>query len=175
MGGHVRVYEYDETILEWTQLGQHIDGEAEGDHSGFSVSLSSDGKTVAIGVPNGDGNSHRSGHVRVYEYDETILEWTQLGQDIDGKAEYDESGWSVSLSSDGKTVAIGAPYNDDNGTNTGHVRVYEYDETILEWTQLGQDIDGEAEWDISGESVSLSSDGKTVAIGVPNGFDSGHV
>ena len=31
----------------------------------------------------------------------------QVGSDIDGEAAYDESGWSVSLSSDGTVVAIG--------------------------------------------------------------------
>ena len=38
---------------------------------------------------------------------ETII--TQLGIDIDGEAADDQSGYSVSLSSDGTTVAIGAP------------------------------------------------------------------
>ena len=47
----------------------------------------------------------------------------QLGADIDGENADDRSGWSVSLSADGTTVAIGAPSNDDNGTNSGHVRV----------------------------------------------------
>ena len=47
--------------------------------------------------------------------------WTQVGSDIDGEAAADLSGWSVSLSSDGSTVAIGAR---GNGTSSGHVRVY---------------------------------------------------
>ena len=46
--------------------------------------------------------------------------WTQVGADIDGEAAGDRSGRSVSMSSDGTRVAIGAPYND----GTGHVRVY---------------------------------------------------
>ena len=87
----------------------------------------------------------------------------QLGADIDGEAASDFSGWSVSLSSDGSTVAIGAPYNDANGANSGHVRIYE--NVSGTWTQLGADIDGEAASDFSGQSVSLSSDGSTVAIG----------
>ena len=37
----------------------------------------------------------------------------------------DLSGSSVSLSADGSTVAIGATRNDGNGTDSGHVRVYE--------------------------------------------------
>ena len=49
---------------------------------------------------------------------------TQIGADIDGEAASDSSGRSVSMSSDGSRVAIGATYNRGNGTNSGHVRVY---------------------------------------------------
>ena len=54
-------------------------------------------------------------------------EWRQRGADIDGEAANDWSGSSVSLSSDGTILAIGAPYNDGNGSDAGHVRVYKYD------------------------------------------------
>jgi hypothetical protein len=64
----------------------------------------------------------------------------------------DQSGWSVSLDSDGDRVAIGAYQNDGNGSNAGHVRIYEYSNSS--WTQLGSDIDGEALDDESGYSVS---------------------
>ena len=49
---------------------------------------------------------------------------TQIGSDIDGEAAGDLSGYSVSLSSDGTIVAIGADYNDGNGSSSGHVRIY---------------------------------------------------
>ena len=50
----------------------------------------------------------------------------QLGADIDGEAANDLSGWSVSLSSDGSTVAIGATGDPVNAANSsGHVRIYE--------------------------------------------------
>jgi hypothetical protein len=54
------------------------------------------------------------------------LSWSLLGSDIDGEAVNDLSGWSVSLSSDGKTVAIGAHGNDENGSFSGHVRVFQW-------------------------------------------------
>ena len=159
----------------WTQIGQDIDGEAALDRSGFSVSLSSDGNTVAIGAPNNDGNGTYAGHVRIYE--NIAGSWSQIGSDIDSEAAGDRCGWSVSLSSDGNTVAIGAPRNVDNGTNSGHVRIYE--NVGGSWSQIGQDIDGEAAYNYSGISVSLSSDGNTVAIGAPrngdNGTNAGHV
>ena len=170
--GHVRVYQYSGS--SWTRIG-NIDGEASGDESGHSVSLSSDGTKVAIGAYVNDGNGSNSGHVRVYEYSGSS--WTQLGADIDGEAAYDYSGYSVSLSSDGTIVAIGARYNDGNGSDSGHVRVYQYSGSS--WTKIGDDIDGEAAYDNSGYSVSLSSDGTIVAIGAyvndGNGSYSGHV
>ena len=45
-------------------------------------------------------------HVRIYENNGGT--WQQIGQDIDGEAAYNRSGNSVSLSSDGSIVAIGA-------------------------------------------------------------------
>ena len=158
-----------------TQLGADIDGEATGDQSGWSVSLSSDGTTVAIGAAGNDGNGYDAGHVRIYTY--SSGSWTQLGADIDGEAAADYSGYSVSLSSDGTRVAIGATGNDGNGNEAGHVRIYTY--SAGSWTQLGADIDGEAADDNSGSSVSLSSDGTRVAIAARsndgNGSNAGHV
>jgi len=171
--GHVRVYTFDGTA--WGQLGSDIDGEAAGDNSGYSVSLSSDGETVAIGARLNDGAGFGSGHMRVYRFDGTA--WGQVGADIDGGAAGDQSGWSVSLSSNGSTVAVGAPFDDDAGSDAGHVRVYRFDGTA--WGQLGADIDGDAAGDESGFSVSLSSDGSTVAIGSRlndgAGSEAGHI
>ncbi|MFL2996098.1 MAG: thrombospondin type 3 repeat-containing protein, partial [Cytophagales bacterium] len=171
--GHVRVYEWNGSA--WLQKGSDIDGEASGDRSGQSVSISSDGSIVAIGADYNDGNGSNSGHVRVYEWNGSA--WVQRGIDIDGEASFDYSGTSVSLSSDGSIVAIGAGNNDGNGSNSGHVRVYEWNG--LAWNKKGFDINGEAANDYSGYSLSLSSDGSIVAIGAlnndGNGSNSGHV
>ncbi len=170
--GHVRVYQWSGTT--WTQLGADIDGEAENDQSGWRVSLSADGNRVAIGAKyNGGINGVNSGHVRVYEWSGA---WTQLGADIDGEAANDQQ-HSISLSSDGNRLAIGAGYNDDSAPNAGHVRIFEW--AGNDWVQLGADIDGEAAYDHSGNSVSLSADGSRVAVGAfgndDNGAESGHV
>ena len=123
-------------------------------------------------------------HVRIYQNKSGT--WTQIGKDIDGEPIVDpnrnygdQSGSSVSLSSDGSVVAIGAPCNQDAGRNAGHVRVYKNQSGT--WTQVGQDIDGDVTGGWYGSSVSLSSDGSIVAIGAPenNGsnslVDAGHV
>lgn len=167
--GHVRVYA--ENGGAWSQVGADIDGEDTFDYSGWSVSLSDDGTRVAIGAYSNDDNGNNAGHVRVYS--ESGGTWTQMGADIDGEAAEDQSGWSVSLSGDGSRLAIGARYNDGGGSSSGHVRVYS--ESGGSWTQLGSDIDGGAQFDYSGWSVSMSYDGTRVAIGAPGASHLGGV
>ena len=85
-------------------------------------------------------------------FESFLLYNNQLGQDIDGEAAGDYSGNSVSLSSDGNIVAIGATGNDDNGNASGHVRIYSFNGNS--WQQIGQDIDGEST-QLSGYSISF--------------------
>jgi hypothetical protein len=175
--GTVRIYKFFNSRWSgyWSQIGQNIIGESAYDYSGTSVSLNSDGNIVAIGAYSNDGNGFNSGHVRVYKYIDNL--WVKIGQDIDGEAPDDQSGISISLSSDGNIVAVGAYNNDGNGSNSGHVRVYKFLDNS--WSQLGQDIDGQYANDKSGVSVSLSLDGNILAIGSynnnSNGINSGQV
>ncbi len=155
-----------------TQIGNDIIGEAAEDWSGSSVSMP-DNTTVAIGAPNNDGNGTNAGHVRIYTWNGST--WVQKGNDIDGEAAGDQSGYSIGMP-DANTVAIGAFYNDGNGTDAGHVRIYSWNGSA--WIQKGSDIDGEAANDWSGTSVSMPDAG-TVAIGSPgndgNGTNAGQV
>ena len=162
---YVGVYKYESD--DWVQLGEYIEAEAPFDLSGGSISLSSDGNRIAIGATFNNGgspNNENLGHVRIFENQSGV--WTKLGNDIDGEAIGYESGWSVSLSADGTIVAIGAPDNGGNGIQAGHVRVYKYESG--DWSQIGDDIDGEAAYDRTGWSVSLSADGNILAIGELN-------
>ena len=75
-----------------------------------------------MGHTGNDGNGTYAGHVRIYEWNGAS--WTQQGQDIDGEAANDNSGYSVSMNAAGDRIVIGAHYNDGNGQNAGHVRIY---------------------------------------------------
>jgi hypothetical protein len=172
--GYVKVFslegDSDLGTDNWMQIGQDIIGEANGDRFGWSVSISSDGKTIAVGAPSNNGiNGVDSGHVRVYRLMDDGTSWEQIGQDIDGEAAGDWSGRSVSLSADGSTVAIGAPYNDNNGDDSGQVTVYWMDGEGSSWERLGQSMYGSNANDQFGLSISLSSNSNTLAIGSPGG------
>lgn len=168
--GHVRIYSWNGSI--WVQKGTDIDGETAGDNSGWAVSMP-DSNTVAIGAPTNDDSGMNSGQVRIYEWDGT--NWLQKGAGMDGEADGDFFGYSVCMP-DASTVAIGAIYNDGNGSNAGHVRVYSWNGSG--WVQKGDDLDGEGALGRSGYSVNMP-DANTVAIGTPNnsinGSNAGHV
>lgn len=171
--GHVKVFRF--VADDWEQIGEEIVGVSQNNEFGHSVSLSSNGETLAISSIKNGGNGTNAGHVRVFR--NNLDNWEQIGEDIEGEISSDESGYSVSLSDDGSILAIGARKNDGNGNKSGHVRIYQNNAGV--WEQLGNDIDGEAEEDYSGSAVSISGDGLTVAIGAPqndgNGNASGHV
>lgn len=152
---------YENIAGTWTLLGSRINGDANDDYFGVSISLSADGTIVAIGAQYNSAGGVLAGQGKIYEYSAST--WTQLGSDILGDAAGDLAGVSVSLSADGTIFAIGAMENDGNGTSSGHVMIFEYSAST--WSQVGTDIDGTNAGDESGISVSLSGDGKIVAIG----------
>ena len=66
------------------------------------------------------------------------------------------------MSADGRRVAAGAPYKDDD--TAGYVRVYEW--AGAAWVQMGADISGETADDQSGlKAPSMSADRMRVAVG----------
>lgn len=171
--GNVRIYKNNNGT--WEQMGQILEGENAADFFGGSLSLSLSGHVLAIGASRNDGGGDASGHVRVYMYNGTS--WIQQGADIDGDNAGDNSGISVSLNSAGTIVAVGADGNDDNGSNSGHVKVYQFHNNG--WVQLGNNIHGQVSEFYAGRAVSLDSQGYRVAVGSPlasiNAVNSGAV
>ena len=137
------------------------------DHCGYSVSLSGAGDILAIGCPgylfgvNSDLGVTGNGLVRVYQ--KTNNQWIQIGDDINPSDEGDLFASSISLSSNGDVIAIGAP------SNSGKIFTYSWDNNTSNWLQIGQIITGEAN-DFLGRSVSLSPDGNILAASF-NGQD----
>ena len=89
--------------------------------------MSRDGTILAIGATGNDGNGTNSGHVRVFAWDGDDTNYVQPGLDIKDEAEYDYSGVSLVMSSDGMILAIGATGKDGNGTDLGRVHVFSWD------------------------------------------------
>ena len=81
--------------------------------------------------------------MRVYQF--INGSWSQIGNDIDGEAAEDYFGTSVSLSDNGKVLAVGAIKNDGaNGDDSGHARVYQYIDNS--WSQIAVILMGKLLW-----------------------------
>ena len=151
LGGVLRIYDFQDDG-SWSPTSEII-------MTGRSLSFSSDCKRLAFG--DWSHNSY-SGIVRVWEENDTDGTWNQAGKEIVGSA----GEWlgSVSLSSDGNRLAVGAFYSDRGGTESGLAQIYEYDAVYPDrWRQVGGNILGAA-GTRAGVAVSISSDGTRVAV-----------
>ena len=170
--GQVQIYAY--TGTGWDQLGQNLYGDGFLFESGFSVSLSGNGKRVAMGEKGSQfagWGVNQKGQVRVFEYSGDA--WVQMGASEEGVRAWDAAGSSVSLNHDGTRFALGAiGYDGEDSSlknNSGLVRVFQYIDSDSDsdgtWVKLGADILGENSGDYLGISVSLSGDGDVLAVG----------
>lgn len=204
--GFVKVYGWNEATLNYTQLGEALVGDEAFEQFGASLSISEDGKILAVGAPFNEANGLYSGRVKIFGWDEAALNYKQLGDNLSG-GEYDYFGTALSLSADGETLAVGAHQAGGllGANHTGYVRIYKWDETsskyeqpvatfngaeggdvgnwweeaLLNRNEIGDALYGDAHNDLFGAAVSLSADGKFLAVGAPrnggNGDLSGQV
>ena len=157
--GSVSIYQYKDDKSNYAKVGEDIVGKASGDYFGLSVSMSGDGTSFVAGAV---GRNLRTGYVNVYKQNTTNGNYTQVGLDIVGKAQFHHFGFSVSMSGDGTSVVVGAPYS-NNGN--GSVSVYKYNIDTSNYVQVGSDIVGKAQGDQFGWSVSMSGDGTSFVAG----------
>lgn len=171
--GQVKIFDWDGT--NWILLGLPINGASLNGKLGYSVELDSSGLVVAIGSPRNNDIQDDAGLVRVYEYSTLVGQWMQIGDDLYGMAEDDLYGWDVSLSANGRILAISTPYTQYSGPYSGSIQVYQYVGDIWsgEWLQIGGDIIASEAYDRFGHSVDLSHDGKTLVTGIIGSVDVG--
>ena len=169
--GEVVVLRYESFTRIWQRFGPVIVQQPNA--RDIDVSLSRNGRTVAVGVQVGLFHS-----VRVYRYSETNTVWSQLGDSLFGRG----SGTAVSLSSDGMRLAM-----------AGIARINPSDDSIIElpvfqlsadtnvWEKLGlrtnnsgNNEDGDNDSDNGAatvertvQQVNLSGDGSTVSVVFP--------
>jgi hypothetical protein len=166
--GRTKVFRYNGT--EWNPYGQDIVGSNGSNLSGFAVSLSNNGTTLAVGEP---GWNLQLGRVRVFDYDMNLETWQMVFDPLLENAgdEGDLSGTSVSLSSLGDIIAIGAPQRDIGGQNAGHVSVYK--RGAAAWMNKGSFIPGSEADEEFGTSVSLDGGGERFVSGAPKNYNQG--
>jgi len=155
------------------------------DNFGFSVSLSADGNTLAVGAlyesgssagVNGVADDALTSSGAVYVFARSGASWTQQAYIKAGNpTASDLFGYAVSLSANGDVLAVGSPFEDSNtvGINstpddamqdTGAAYIYTRSGTT--WTQQAYIKASNSRYLMKfGLSLDLASDGLTLAVG----------
>ena len=174
--GSARIFQFDSLKGFYVPI-EDIYGEAAGDQCGFSVSMSKNGKRIAVGSLGSDKNGQNAGSTRIFDEDMSG-DW-RLVAELLGDSETSLFGSSVSLSSDGSSLVVGAPYHSEGDTTTRSGRSYVYREVQESvWEQVGDPMFGTSSNDLFGWSVSSSPNGQFVAVGAPRlegSLESGYV
>ena len=142
------------------------------DYFGFSTSLSHDGSIVAVGAIQhvGAEGKRYGGYVKVHRFSNGI--WNPVGSKIHGERDGSKFGNSISMSSNGLVLAVGASHHTGSSEEQGMVKVFHFQDN--DWAQVGEEIEGEPT-SKSGTAISLAGDGMTVAIGSPSHYhERGH-
>ncbi|MCH2139316.1 MAG: FG-GAP repeat protein, partial [Phycisphaerales bacterium] len=151
----------------WSQQAKlTADDGAGGDYFGSSVSL--DGDHAVVGAV-GDGGYTGSAYIFVKNDNGS---WSQQAKlNADDAAAWDYFGSSVSL--DGDHAVVGAPRNDDWGTDSGSAYLFVKNDNGS-WSQQAKlTAENGAEYDRFGYSVSLDGDHAVVGAVGDWGTDSG--
>ena len=157
------------------------------DFFGISVTLSSDGNTLAVGAwfeasnatnINGNQADNSASYAgAVYLFTRSGSNWSQQAYlKASNTDSGDRFGWSVALSGDGNTLAVGAWGEDSNATgidgdqadNSASTAgaVYLFTRSGSNWSQQAYlKASNTDSGDQFGISVALSSDGNTLAVG----------
>jgi hypothetical protein len=212
--GVVEVYRYVQASLSWQRQGNSIFGKASGDFFGASLSLSEDGSSLAVGAAgNGgyaevyllnsdawarlgetvassveeldvysvslsnDGTTLAVGGVpatedgavaKIYHWIAGL--WEERGSGIDGQTDIGETIYLAYLSADGDTVVVSNYYTAEAKANTGEaldVRAFVWSDDADDWEPLGQNMHAGCVQEKSGYFISISQDGRTIAMGDP--------
>ena len=156
------------------------------DHFGSSVALSRDGNTMVVaahweasgatGINGNQADNSKASAGAVYVFTRSGTTWSQQAyvkpSDVDAG---DLFGYSVALTADGNTLAVGA-FDEDGSARTingpvdnkanGSGAAYVFTRTGADWSQQAyiKPSNGEAQ-DSFGVAVALSDDGSTLLVG----------
>ena len=164
--GSAYIFEYNDLTDEWIQTAKLIANDRSTyDLFSFAVSISDDGMVAIIGARWEDEGGSNSGAAYVFEKIITgsSSSWEQTAKlKANDAVTNDEFGYSVSIANSGDLylAIIGAHHDDDMGSDSGSVYVFEKNEPAgLLWIQTAKLTanDGQAV-DVFGYSISISID-----------------
>lgn len=141
----------------------------------FGSSVSLDGNTLAVGIPQEENGNVRVGAVKVYTREGN--NWT-LADTLRAQNQGDSDRFGFSVSLDGNTLAVGAPLesasqkrvhhpkavDNNEATNSGAVYVFQTENNGQTWSQRAY-LKADNTHNHTQFGFSISLDGDTLAVG----------
>ncbi len=177
MPGAGAIYVFTRTGDKWAQQAyvkaSNTGEKAVGDQFGYSIALSGDGNTLAtgaigessaaMGINGNQADNSADGSGAVYVYTRNSSAWSQQAyvKPWNTTVRGGLFGYSVGLSGNGNTMAVGA-YDEDRGRGAAYI----FTRNGNVWMQQNRLTAINAEQgDSLGCSISISDDGNTVVAG----------
>lgn len=167
------VYVFDRVGKSYTQVGIltgiYATDNYTGEYFGFSLAISGDGKTIAVGAYSDEiGATSQTGIVYVWDKvgvgsDSTFTQVGILTGSLSTTAA-DRFGNSISMTKDGKTLVVGAREDEPTGAPSNAGLVYVFDRIGNSYNQVGIITGGNDGNDWFGASVDISDDGSTIVV-----------
>ncbi len=177
MAGAGAIYVFTRSGATWSQQAyvkaSNTGEKEEGDQFGYSIALSSDGNTLAVGaiaedsaasgINGNQADNSADGAGAVYVFARTGTTWSQQAyvKPWNTTVRGGLFGYSVGLSGNGDTLAVGA-YDEDRGKGAAYI----FTRSGGTWSQQMRLQSSNAEaGDSLGCSIAISDDGNTMVAG----------
>ena len=186
------VYVFVKTAQSWTQQSEVTRPDAGSSLDfGISLGLSGNGAFLAVGAPGesssatgvnspaeGDESVPQAG--AVYLFARSGLNWTRRGYFKASNTDVSDAfGSALALSADGRTLAVGAPYESSNATGVNGDQisnaasesgaVYVFAQVGSNWVQQAYvKASNTGTGDMFGSTVLVSADGSMLVVGAIN-------
>jgi hypothetical protein len=187
-GGSGAVYLFTRSDVTWSQQAYvKASNTGGGDWFGWSLALSVDGNTLAVGANREGSNATGIDGAQddnteafsgaAYLFTRSGASWSQQAYvKASNTGAYDNFGSSLALSSDGNTLAVGAFGEDGSATGIGGDQsnndtnlsgaVYLFSRDVGSWSQQAYvKAPNTGAADRFGDNVALAGDGRTLAVG----------
>lgn len=178
--GAVYIFNRTDILGTWEMLIKLISDEVtEGNDFGRKILLSEDELTLYVGEPSAavnTGNAIISGAGAIHVFQRQGSNWERIAKLVDSAAkEHGRFGLQFSLSSDGSTIVVGAPFTDELANNmiikqAGRALVFRRQNGGTEWNPNPEfilTVQDPAQSAQFGTSVAINSDGRNFIIGAP--------
>jgi hypothetical protein len=159
--GQAQIFDFDN--INWNQVGQTIVGNTAGDFLGSSIAISDDKKIIAIGASGSFNGSTTFGFGKVTVLELVANQWTQIGNTFQGGEQQDFLGIDLSLSENGKVIAISERQDGSANNNVGEVNIYQYENN--NWSVKGNSLIGDQANGLFGTDIDLDESGNRIVIG----------